>query len=553
MFLRMSDLLRWLVCRSRARTRSRRRRGPVAARGRAAAGAGDHRARRRAAPPEAVPGLLALPDVDHPKALVGRPRRRGGADRRDGSASASAKRLVLLPARWDVLNELHMASASRPSRAAPYRLVERQAPAEVGHGGAAGTRAARGLADGDGAIRCRRRSTAAARRARPRRAGVRARSTSSSTRSGASRHPRRRASCCRSTSRSCARSLPRRPPSSQTGPGTRSRLARRLDRRRAVRAARSRRPPPRSRRRTRRSPRRSPSARSRSGAGRPTQTSCTRTSHAARPSGWRSSGWSSLEERLEAQLRLAARGRPGGGARPGRRASPARATAGTGDAGALPLGSPDRGARPVRRRSALASTTSSGSSPAASCASSSGGSCARTPELDRHARDRDRSTRSRSRRTRSSARDARARGSSAPSSRGARSRLLVLTGQEAAARRGSRSKPPGKRPTSFANGAMLVELAPLRDPELVVPTIAQRARRSPRSRARPLETVWQRASPTASCCSCSTTPSICSEPRTALARPRLARAPRLTVLVTSRAVLHVSGEHVFPVAPLAGG
>ena len=102
---------------------------------------------------------------------------------------------------------------------------------------------------------------------------------------------------------------------------------------------------------------------------------------------------------------------------------------------------------------------------------------------------------------------------------------------------------------SFANGAALVELAPLRDPALVAQTIlaslgvGRRLGRGPRggrscARSRPR-----------TCCSSWTTPSTCGRRRRST-RELVARAPRLTILVTSRAVLHVSGEHVFPVAPL---
>jgi len=101
---------------------------------------------------------------------------------------------------------------------------------------------------------------------------------------------------------------------------------------------------------------------------------------------------------------------------------------------------------------------------------------------------------------------------------------------------------------SFANGAVFVELASVQDPKLVLGTIGQ-ALGVPET---PEET-----------------------PAAALARwlqsrdmllvadnfehileaaPELGRlvqaAPRLTVLVTSRRVLHISGEHVFPLSPL---
>lgn len=102
--------------------------------------------------------------------------------------------------------------------------------------------------------------------------------------------------------------------------------------------------------------------------------------------------------------------------------------------------------------------------------------------------------------------------------------------------------------SAFANGAAFVELASIQDPELVQPTIAH------------VLGVPETAEET---------------PSVALARwlqsrdlllvvdnfehvvegaeelAQLVRlAPRLTVLVTSRRVLHVSGEHVFPLAPL---
>lgn len=128
-------------------------------------------------------------------------------------------------------------------------------------------------------------------------------------------------------------------------------------------------------------------------------------------------------------------------------------------------------------------------------------------------------------------------------------RLLVLTGAGGSGKTRLALQAARATAASFANGAVFVALAPLRDPALVIAAIAQ---------------------------ACGLKQSGGEEPLTALGtalRSRevllvldnfehlraagpglvelLAGAPRLTVLVTSRVVLHLSGEHVYPVEPLA--
>ena len=125
-------------------------------------------------------------------------------------------------------------------------------------------------------------------------------------------------------------------------------------------------------------------------------------------------------------------------------------------------------------------------------------------------------------------------------------RLVVLTGAGGSGKTRLALEAARAAATSYANGAVLVELAPLRDPELVVPTIAQAlgvadARRpldalADALRSRELLLVLDNAEHLREA-----TPALVE---------LLARAPRLTLLVTSRTVLHLSGEHVFPVAPL---
>jgi predicted ATPase/DNA-binding SARP family transcriptional activator len=101
---------------------------------------------------------------------------------------------------------------------------------------------------------------------------------------------------------------------------------------------------------------------------------------------------------------------------------------------------------------------------------------------------------------------------------------------------------------SYANGVVLVELAPLRDPSLVVPTIAQALDVTIDGDAEPLDVVACALEPLELLLVVDNAEHVRDA---AVSFPELAsRAPRVTLLVTSRAVLHVSGERVFPVAPL---
>jgi predicted ATPase/DNA-binding SARP family transcriptional activator len=127
-------------------------------------------------------------------------------------------------------------------------------------------------------------------------------------------------------------------------------------------------------------------------------------------------------------------------------------------------------------------------------------------------------------------------------------RLVVLAGAGGSGKTRLALEAARRAAPSFADGAVLVELAPLRDPALVAQTILSALDGAPASgeeAAQALERVLadrdlllvvdnaehvRQAAP--------------------LYTELVARVPRLTILVTSRVVLHVSGEHVFPVAPL---
>jgi predicted ATPase/DNA-binding SARP family transcriptional activator len=98
----------------------------------------------------------------------------------------------------------------------------------------------------------------------------------------------------------------------------------------------------------------------------------------------------------------------------------------------------------------------------------------------------------------------------------------------------------------FANGAVLVELASLRDPDLVLSTIAHAIGADPGAdpgaaledelRDRELLLILDNLEHLRAAA-----PAIVH---------LVASAPRLVVVVTSRVVLHVSGEHVYPIGPL---
>jgi predicted ATPase/DNA-binding SARP family transcriptional activator len=127
-------------------------------------------------------------------------------------------------------------------------------------------------------------------------------------------------------------------------------------------------------------------------------------------------------------------------------------------------------------------------------------------------------------------------------------RLIVLTGAGGSGKTRLALEVARRNASSFANGAALVDLAPLRDPDLVPDEIARtlgvrdengeglRKALATALRSRELLLLLDNAE------------------HLRVAMPvlveLLGEAPRLTLLVTSRVVLHLSGEHVYPTEPL---
>jgi len=126
-------------------------------------------------------------------------------------------------------------------------------------------------------------------------------------------------------------------------------------------------------------------------------------------------------------------------------------------------------------------------------------------------------------------------------------RLLVLTGSGGSGKTRLALEAAREAAPSFANGAAFVGLALLRDAGLVLGAIS-----------RALGVAEQRRDPVDSLATALRSRELLlfldDAEHVRAAAPvfveLLARAPRLTLLVTSRAVLHLTGEHVYPVEPL---
>jgi predicted ATPase/DNA-binding SARP family transcriptional activator len=127
-------------------------------------------------------------------------------------------------------------------------------------------------------------------------------------------------------------------------------------------------------------------------------------------------------------------------------------------------------------------------------------------------------------------------------------RLLVLTGAGGSGKTRLALEVARETASSFANGVAFVSLAPLRDPDLVVGEISRVLGVKERSREEPLETLAAALRPREFLLVLDNAEHL--RAATPVFVELVSRAPRLKLVVTSRAVLHLSGEHVYPVEPL---
>lgn len=128
-------------------------------------------------------------------------------------------------------------------------------------------------------------------------------------------------------------------------------------------------------------------------------------------------------------------------------------------------------------------------------------------------------------------------------------RLVTLTGVGGVGKSRLALRVATRRRRSFRHGVWLVELAGVQAPELVAHTVAEALRVGDQSGRTPLAVLCDAVREKNLLLlldNCEHLPGACAE----LAAALLAAAPGLTILATSRQSLGLTGEHLWPVAPL---
>jgi predicted ATPase/DNA-binding CsgD family transcriptional regulator len=127
-------------------------------------------------------------------------------------------------------------------------------------------------------------------------------------------------------------------------------------------------------------------------------------------------------------------------------------------------------------------------------------------------------------------------------------RLLSLTGPGGVGKSRLALRLAEDAAAAFADGVVFVPLAPITDPELVIPAIAQALGLRERGTQPVLELITAYLGSRELLLILDNFEHLL--PAATVVSDLLAACPRVTVLVTSRSVLRLSGEHEFPVPPL---
>jgi predicted ATPase len=128
-------------------------------------------------------------------------------------------------------------------------------------------------------------------------------------------------------------------------------------------------------------------------------------------------------------------------------------------------------------------------------------------------------------------------------------RLIALTGAGGSGKTRLALEAAQQAAASFANGAAWVDLAPLRDPTRLVEAIVAALPIEPEQGSEPLQALEAFLQPRELLLVLDNAEHL--HDALPVLSELLSSVRRLTLLVTSRTVLHLSGEHVYPVQPLA--